>query len=74
MEAQPAPTGKFSKTSVIQLWHDGKRDLPERPGFLTALAFSPDRKTLAAATQNVNDPGATLRLWDVAAGKEIRHW
>jgi RNA polymerase sigma factor (sigma-70 family) len=66
--------GKLKKTSIIQLWEVGKRDLPEHPGFLTALAFSPDGKTLASATQHPQGPAATIRLWDVSSGAEVRHW
>jgi WD40 repeat protein len=50
------------------------RELDKRPGYVTSLAFSPDGKLLASAAQHQQDPSATLRLWDIATGKEMRHW
>jgi RNA polymerase sigma factor (sigma-70 family) len=38
-------------------------------GFIRALAFSPDGKTLASGER-----GCLLRIWDVASGKEIRRF
>ena len=41
---------------------------PVKSGFITALAFSPDGKTLATA-EGFNE--SDIRLWDVATGREI---
>ena len=67
---QPAPTA-----NRLAAKPDRKlRELDKRPGYVTALAFSPDGKLLASATQHQQDPSATLRLWDVVTGKEVHHW
>jgi RNA polymerase sigma factor (sigma-70 family) len=75
--------------SVLRLWNalTGKeiRQIPlpqeppppinrslNRPG---ALAFSPDGQTLAWAGLNLKTgTDSTIRLWEVATGKELRTW
>ena len=44
------------------------RRLPHK-GFVAALAFSPDGKTLATASED-----KFVRLWEVAGGKELRRF
>ncbi len=61
--------------TIIQLWDvaTGKeRTLAGHAFSITALAFSPDGKTLASATGSWLPDGAPgeIKLWDVAAGTE----
>jgi RNA polymerase sigma factor (sigma-70 family) len=41
---------------------------------LGALTFSPDSKLLAGVILNLRGLESVLTLWDVATGKEVRHW
>ena len=61
--------------TTVQLWDvaTGKQQTLKGHGFsVTALAFSPDGKTLASATGSWLPDGAPgeIKLWDVAAGTE----
>ncbi len=50
------------------------RTLDGLPGVVSALAFSPDGKRLAAAAYRKRTPGFTIRIWDTAGGKEPVSW
>jgi formylglycine-generating enzyme required for sulfatase activity/WD40 repeat protein/serine/threonine protein kinase len=49
----------------------GQGNTDGKPHLHTALAFSPDGKTLAASDTNYPN-NITLQLWDVATGKEVQ--
>jgi RNA polymerase sigma factor (sigma-70 family) len=55
----PLPPGALVRFGTVRLRHGSN---------LTAFAFSPDGKILAAA-----EPAQTIRLWDTATGKERGH-
>ena len=63
-----------SKIAAVTLWDlpSGKPDktLEPSPGSLTGLAFSPDGRTLAVATEDFPSIG-DVTLWDRATGKVI---
>jgi WD40 repeat protein len=66
---------------ITRLWNTftrkeiGRLTLKERP---EVLVFSPDGKRLLtggwAESRSRDRPHHVLRLWEVAAGKELRHW
>jgi WD40 repeat protein len=43
--------------------------LPGPAGAVSAVAFAPDGSRLASGSAD-----GTVRLWDVAAGKQLRQW
>ena len=63
-----------SRVAVATLWDLAKGKQIERlepsPGPLTTLAFSPDRRLLAVATQDFPLIGEAT-LWDIASGKAL---
>jgi WD40 repeat protein len=56
----PLPPGARARLGTLHFWQGGA---------ISALAFAPDGKTLVSASD-----GPTLRLWDVATGKELRQF
>ena len=61
------------RCDVIRLWDRTTGKELRRFGGLVrvrALAFSPDGKTLAADTYNINDGQEAIQLWEVDTGKE----
>jgi S1-C subfamily serine protease len=77
--AQFAPDGKTLASAdyygVIMLWDVDKgwatTPLKGHTKEVKALAFAPDGKLLASSGSSTDD---TIRVWDVAAGKELRQW
>ena len=76
-----APGGKLlasiSRDRTLRLWEAGTgrqvRQWSEPEGEFYAVAFSPNGRTLAAATGDPRRGGNTaIRLWDVATGRELR--
>jgi RNA polymerase sigma factor (sigma-70 family) len=65
-----ADTERGAKGSVVRIWEvdSGKevRRLRARDGWLTAVAFAPDGRTVAGVT------GSTIHLWDANTGEELR--
>jgi WD40 repeat protein len=66
---EPSTAGKNPPTSVVQLWDlASRRELavfPDLSGYVPAVAFSPDGRTLAASVNG------TLQLWDVATDRAL---
>ena len=64
-ESQPAeqPSGKVTLQERASL-------ITGHPPGIIRLAFSPDGKTLATASQRTAEDGGTAKLWDVATGQE----
>ena len=61
---------------LVTLWHvaDGRIHATLKPaGLVSALAFSPDGKTLATSGENdsVNGENRTVTLWHVATGEKL---
>jgi RNA polymerase sigma factor (sigma-70 family) len=60
LHGDPLPQGALARLGTVRLRH----------GYTVAgVAFSPDRKTLASAGQD-----NTIRLWDMATGKQVRRF
>jgi WD40 repeat protein len=72
LSAAFAPNGELlaigNSVGVVQLWDvNGRRllrSLEKHPGYVMALAFSPDGRTLAAGSWK------SIRLWEMASGQE----
>ncbi len=71
-----APDGQVFATkkggaSTVRLWDPASgrqlREMQGHEGGVTAVAFSPDGKTLVSASHD-----STVRFWDPATGKQIR--
>jgi WD40 repeat protein len=59
-----------SADRTIRGWEsDGKSTLLQMASAASALAYLPDRKTLI-----VGDDEGFIRIWDIAAAKELRQW
>lgn len=63
--------GDTDKVVAVRDMQTGRRvhTLQGHTGEISALAFSPDNKTLATASDAEDD---AVRLWDVGSGKELR--
>ena len=56
----PLPPGTIARMGTVPFRHDH---------YVVSMAFAPDGKTVATVSQDM-----TIRLWDVATGKEIRRF
>jgi WD40 repeat protein len=60
LHGDPLPQGAIARLGTVRLRHAGA---------VLALACSPDGKTVASA-----GAGGVIRLWDLADGREVRHF
>jgi RNA polymerase sigma factor (sigma-70 family) len=60
LHGDPLPEGAIARLGTVRLRHGLN---------VSSVAFSPDRKTLASGGQD-----NTVRIWEIATGKEIHHF
>ena len=70
-----APEG----TTGIHIWDPATGKLVRRiqpdKTCVEGATFSPDGKSLASVdSEDVDNPGAKIRLWDITSGKELQRW